>query len=199
MEGSFEFTSFPAVNAKMKCQEYPNAQDGNPEARSRDQILTLKASNTPLAKFCTLKNSRFTNLMYMHMWSHEIQYCLYDSEDKLQMYLHSKETVLRLRYGLEYRGIVVWFPAGALQIWRDWLCSLARLPLYRHKELLSWWQNSRGVQLTTHTHLVPKVRMHGTIPPLTHACTAWWAIRYGSNFYKTNNISYSKANFTPVW
>jgi hypothetical protein len=47
---------------------------------------------------------------------------------------------------------------------------------------------------------VPKVRMHGTIPPLTHTCTAWWVMKYGSDFYlyKTNNISYSKANFSPV-
>jgi len=35
----------------------------------------------------------------------------------------------------------------------------------------------------------------------THSyCTAWWVMKYGSDFYlyKTNNISYSKANFSPV-
>jgi hypothetical protein len=67
IEESLEFTCFPAVNAKMKCREYPNAQDGKRGARSRYQILTMKVSNTPPAKFCALNNSRFKNLMYMHM------------------------------------------------------------------------------------------------------------------------------------
>jgi hypothetical protein len=62
IEGSLQFASFPAVNAKMKCQEYPNAQDGNPEAWSRDQILTPKASNTPPAKILYLEKQSLYEL-----------------------------------------------------------------------------------------------------------------------------------------
>jgi hypothetical protein len=161
IEGSLEFTSFPAVNAKMRCQEYPNAQDGNPGARSRDQILTLKASNTPPAKFCTLKISRFTNLMYSTCtcesrcmrWSHEIQYFLYDSETNYKCTCTRRNPYCNHAKGWSIKESWFDFPQGHLTLHFPNLARMAlessQTPLYRHKALLSWWQSSRGVQLTT--------------------------------------------------
>jgi hypothetical protein len=35
-----------------------------------------------------------------------------------------------------------------------------------------WWYSSRGIKLTTHLHLLLRLRMHGAIPPLP--CTYLW-------------------------
>jgi len=38
--------------------------------------------------------------------------------------------------------------------------------------LFPWEQSGRGVKLTTHFHLVPRLRMHGCVSPLPH--TSSW-------------------------
>jgi hypothetical protein len=43
-----------------------------------------------------------------------------------------------------------------------------------------------GVKLTTHLHLVPRLRMCGAIPSLTHTSyvfTAWCSVKYSDNFF----------------
>jgi hypothetical protein len=39
------------------------------------------------------------------------------------------------------------------------------------------------VKLTTHLQLVPRIKMHGTIPPLPqHAFVAWCLVKHRDNF-----------------
>jgi hypothetical protein len=54
----------------------------------------------------------------------------------------------------------------------------------RYQGLLPWGQSYRGVKLTTHPHLVPRLRMRGAILPLPqYAFTTWCSVKAQGQFY----------------
>jgi len=51
---------------------------------------------------------------------------------------------------------------------------------------LSQGQSGRGIKLTTHFHLVPRLRMRGAIPPLL-IMSSWWRclVKHKENFTRS--------------
>jgi hypothetical protein len=49
----------------------------------------------------------------------------------------------------------------------------AKLPIQWVPGALSLGESSRGVKLTTHLHLVPRLRIREAIPPLPHVYMSW--------------------------
>jgi hypothetical protein len=53
---------------------------------------------------------------------------------------------------------------------------------YEYYILFAWGQSGRGVKLTTHLHVVSRLRMDATIPPLPqYVFMAWCLARYRDN------------------
>jgi hypothetical protein len=63
-------------------------------------------------------------------------------------------------------------------------------PIQWVPEALSLGVNRRGVELTTHLHLVPRSRIRGAIPPLPqYVFMAWCLVKHRDNFTFTLSTS----------
>jgi hypothetical protein len=57
-------------------------------------------------------------------------------------------------------------------------------------------KSGRGVKLTTHLHLVPRLRMRGAVPPLSqYVLMVWCLVMHKDNF----NFTWSSSSFWPVF
>jgi len=55
-------------------------------------------------------------------------------------------------------------------------------------------QSGRGVELTTHLHLVQRSRTRGAIPPLPlYVFIAWWLVKHKGNFAFTFTFAGSQS------
>jgi hypothetical protein len=81
-------------------------------------------------------------------------------------------SVLWLSYGLDDRGSIPGRGKDFFLRHRDQICSGAN-PAYQMGTGRSFTGlNGRGVELTTHIHLAPRLRMRGATPPLLHTYTS---------------------------
>ena len=69
-------------------------------------------------------------------------------------------------------------------------------PLFSEKLVLSCWYSSWDVKVNTHLHLVPMLRMSGTMPPLPHYAFMVWtgrnlraALRYSIKIFWYFNLN----------
>jgi hypothetical protein len=98
-----------------------------------------------------------------------------------------------LGYGIDDRGVRVRFPAETgdflFSITPDRLWYSFSLPFNVYWRLFNCGQSIRGVNLTTHFHVVKRLRIRGVIPPPPHAFTAWCLIKHRDNLIFTFSIT----------
>jgi hypothetical protein len=69
----------------------------------------------------------------------------------------------------------------------DRLCGPTSLLFNVYQGLFPWGQSGRGVELTTHLHLVPRSRIRRTIPPFPqYAFMAWCSLKAQGQLYLTS-------------
>ena len=103
---------------------------------------------------CTVSHPR--RPQYSPPWKSQISYDLCSSRTAL--------SVLWLHYWMDNQGIVVWFPAWGRDLFLLQSGSVAHLVSYS----MSMGGFSPGVKPITHLHLLLRLGMSGTIPPLPH-------------------------------
>ena len=93
-------------------------------------------------------------------------------------------------HGLNSRWIVAGFQAWVER--PDYLWSTPSLFFNRDASAFHWGWRSRGVKLTTHSHLVPRLRTSEATPPVTHkpSAHAHWQLHVYTTSKPTNLHSY---------
>ena len=159
-------------------------------------MLTLKASNKPPATFCASKNSRFTNLIDIHMWESGVCDDRIKSSTACMIMKRTKHKCTCTRRSPYSDYSTGW------TIEESWFDSRQEHLTFTSPRLARPALGSSQPPTLSAQALPTAVKQPGSAtdhPPLYLHSHTPYEVQERYYLYTTINISDSAANFSPIW